>query len=145
MEITADRIKRDCLWMWDWGLGRLNVHQKHLHATWFATCMFYFTNKHETFKLGKTNKKLSTLSTLYTNRHKIITWKYFYISYLFLMILKFQQNGILLLKNDIYGYKFIYKVWGKKDSYPLQNENFQFFYFDCSCLQKYSCEYTNVQ
>jgi hypothetical protein len=32
----------------------------------------------------------------------------------------------------------------KKDCHPLQNENFQCFIFDCSCLQKYNCEYTNV-
>lgn len=29
-------------------------------------------------------------------------------------------------------------------SYTLWNENFQSFILDCSCVQKYSCKYTNV-
>jgi len=37
-----------------------------------------------------------------------------------------------------------FTVFENKDSDPPQNENFQCFIFDCSCLQKYSCEYTNV-
>lgn len=28
--------------------------------------------------------------------------------------------------------------------FTLQNENFHCFILDCGCLQKYSCEYTNV-
>lgn len=31
-----------------------------------------------------------------------------------------------------------------KNKTKQKNENFQCFIFDCSCLQKYSCEYTNV-
>lgn len=31
-----------------------------------------------------------------------------------------------------------------QQDFTLQNENFHCFILDCSCLQKYSCEYTNV-
>lgn len=31
-----------------------------------------------------------------------------------------------------------------EQDFTLQNENFHCFILDCSCLQKYSCEYTNV-
>lgn len=39
VEVTDSTTKRDCLWMWDWRLGRFGFWQKHLSDTWFATTL----------------------------------------------------------------------------------------------------------